>query len=100
MLKMLLIEMPDRSTWGVPVEIIARHRATYYADRFGGDVERSLTEDTLPLFESSDFEIRDWAAGNLDWADVKGHAVLVCPALPPDYEAGWLSGKTRVAEMP
>lgn len=98
--KMLLIEMPDRSKWGVPVEVIARHRAAYYAGKFDGDIERSLAEDTLPLFDADDFEIRDWATGNMDWADVQPHAALVSPAPPTDYEAGWLNGKTHVAEMP
>lgn len=97
--KMLLIDMPDNSVWGIPVEDIARNRAIYYASEFGGDVERSLAEDTLPLFESDDFEIRDWAAGNLDWADIKDRAVLVRPAPPVDYEAGWLNGKMRVENV-
>lgn len=50
--KLMTVEMPDGSKWGVPVEMIARSRAAYYANEFDGDVERSLAEDTLPLFES------------------------------------------------
>jgi hypothetical protein len=47
--KYLTIKQSDGSVWGVPVEMIARNRAEFYASEFDGDVEQSLQEDTLPL---------------------------------------------------
>jgi hypothetical protein len=44
--------MPDGSEWAYSVMDIARNRAEHYADEYGGDVERSLAEDTLPLFRA------------------------------------------------
>jgi hypothetical protein len=35
---------------GSAIQLIATHRAEYYAKEFGGDLYRSLAEDTLPLF--------------------------------------------------
>ncbi len=90
--KYMTVEMPDGSKWGVPVEIIARHRAKNYADEFGDDVERSLAEDTIPLFESSDYEIEDWAVNNMNWEDFDGHQVKLEDAPPPDFQEAWLSG--------
>lgn len=93
----LHVSMPDGSRWSVPVEIIARDRAAYYAPReFDGDIERSLTEDTIPLFESDDYEIKDWAANNMNWKDVKAHAVCVKAPSPPDFQEGWINGDKEV----
>lgn len=90
--KLMTVTMPDGSKWGVPVDMIARDRATFYADEFGGDIERSLAEDTIPLFESSDYEIYDWAVNNMDWSDFDGHHVKVSEAPQPDFEEAWLNG--------
>ena len=88
----LIVTMPDGSRWGVPVMVIARDRAKNYADEFGGDIEKSLAEDTLPLFED-DFEITDWAANNMNWSDVKDQAVRMAESEPdPDYQEGWVNG--------
>lgn len=89
----LIVEMPDGSRWGVPVMVIARHRAAEYAHEFGGDVERSLAEDTIPLFESDEFEIKDWAANNMNWSDVQQHAGRMAHStVEPDYQEGWING--------
>ena len=68
------IIMPDRSVWAVPVEVIARDRADHYKEEFDGDIERSLNEDTYPLFENNDYEVADWASNNMNWDDIVGSA--------------------------
>ena len=90
--KLMTVEMPDGSKWGVPVEMIARSRATHYAHEFDGDVERSLAEDTTPLFESDDYEIQDWAVNNMNWEDFDGHQVKVESAPTPDFQEAWMNG--------
>ncbi len=90
--KMMTVEMPDGSKWGVPVEMIARYRATHYAREFDGDVELSLAEDTIPLFESDDYEIQDWAVNNMNWSDFDGHQVKVESAPLPDFQEAWMNG--------
>ena len=98
MSKYLCITMPDESVWAVPVEIIARNRATYYAREFGGDVEKSLAKDTLPLFNDEPFEVEDWAANNMDWSDVVEHARLIKEG-DTDYQEGWVNGDKEVVEL-
>lgn len=89
----LKITMPDGSKWTVPVMIIARNRAENYKEEFGNDVEKSLAEDTIPLFETDDFEIIDWAVNNMNWSDVVAHAVqLPRGAEKVDYQEGWVNG--------
>jgi len=95
--KNLRITMPDGSQWDVPIKLIARHRASYYAKVFGEDLERNLKEDTWPLFEmeDGDYSIHDWAASNMDWDDVKKYAVQVSVG-ECDYQEGWLNGDYEV----
>ena len=90
--KYMTIEMPDGSKWGVPIEMIARNRAEHYASEFGGDVNRSLEEDTIPLFAGDDYEIQDWAVGNMNWDDFNGHQVKLSDAAAPDFQEAWLNG--------
>ena len=92
----LHVTMPDGSTWAVPVEVIARDRAKHYAHEFGGDIDRSYAEDTIPLFESDDYEIEDWAANNMNWEDIQGTAVRVSEPPDVDYQEGWVNGPKRV----
>lgn len=96
--KKYVVTMPDGSKWAVPVRLIAEDRAKHYADEFGGDVERSLKEDTIPLFEEDDYEIKDWASGNMDWSDVYSQAVMVKEPDKVDHQEGWVNGEYEVVD--
>jgi len=96
--KALRVEMPDGSRWDVPVMAIARNRAANYADEHDGDVERSLQEDTLPLFQDEPYEIEDWAANDMDWRDVMSVARMV-KAPSADYQEGWVNGEKEIVEI-
>ena len=93
--KSYITTMPDGSKWAVPVSVIAGHRAKHYAHEFGGDIEKSLQEDTGPLFESDDYAIEDWAQNNMSWDDVKDLAECIEPA-KCDFEKGWMNGDHEV----
>lgn len=85
------VELPDGSVVGVPVALIAWDRATYYARDYDGNVERSLAEDTVPLFAQDRYAIQDWAENNMNWAEVAEYQVLIkAPAL--DFQEAWLNG--------
>lgn len=93
----LRVEMEDGSLWDVPVSVIANNRASNYAGEFGGDVVQSLVEDTLPLFADDEYEIKEWAANNMNWDDVKHAAVCVDTIhVEPDYQDGWINGPKKV----
>jgi hypothetical protein len=97
-MKMLRVTMPDGSQWDVPVEIIANNRAKAYAEEFHGDVQSSLDEDTLPLFESDPYEVEDWAANQMNWTDVSAHAQCHKPS-EVDWQEGWVNGEKEVVEV-
>ncbi len=100
-MQILRLTFPDQSQWDVPVEVIARHRANAYKAEFDDDVERSLLEDTGPLFEESSFEIIDWAANNMNWSDVAPYARLAVPApvlTDAEKQEAWMNGQKRVLQ--
>lgn len=97
--KQLVVEMPDGSKWGVPVEVIAMNRAAYYARHDGVSIEESLNNDTLPLFDADSFEVEDWAVNNMNWSDVEHLAVCISKG-ETDYEDGWCNGEKEVIEIP
>lgn len=93
MKKYMTVEMPDSSVWAVPTEMIARNHAAHYAHQFGNDINKSLQEGTIPLFEADESEIEDWAINNMDWADFYGHQIRVSSPDSVDYQAGWIDGE-------
>lgn len=96
-MKYLRVNMPDYSKWDVPVSVIAQNRAECYANEFDGDVQKSLDEDTMPLFDADHYEIEDWAANNMNWSDVERVATMaVQPEI--DFQEGWVNGGKEVIE--
>ena len=87
------VTLPDGSVWGVPISMIARNRAAHYAHEFDGDIKKSLTEDTIPLFEESTFAIGDWAVNNMNWSDFDGHQVKISDAPAQDFQDAWMYGE-------
>ena len=93
------VTMPDGSVWAVPLMVIARHRAKHYASEYGGDVEESLSDDTLPLFAADKYEVHDWAANNMNWSDVADCARMVrsrAPLTLAEMQEAWVNGKHEV----
>ena len=103
-MKYLIVEMSDKTQWAIPAKLIAIHRAQYYAnhDQTGGahgeydDVFAKEVEYAM----STDYEITDWAANNMDWEDVRSHAVQL-KVLPPEfnYHRDWTSARKFVRKM-
>lgn len=87
--KYLTLALDDGSIYGIPLEVIARNRAENYKDEFANDIERSLAEDTLPLFEDDPWEATDWARNNMNWEDVSAHAVQLRGPQPIDFQSAW-----------
>lgn len=96
--KHLLIDMPDGFVYAIPVEIIARNHAEYYANKeYNSDIAESLRNDTLPLFEDIS-EIHDWASNNMNWSDVKKHAITLKKKISEsEFQDAWVNGEWKVA---
>jgi len=98
--KFLLVTMPDRSKWKIPVRIIAEDRARYYAQKNHITFEQSLKSDTLPLFEEEEYEIEDWASNNMDWSDVAIHALKITDRglTIEELQEGWVNGEKEIVD--
>ena len=95
--KLVSVTFSNGESWTIPISVIAESRALYYAATlYNGDFNLSLNEDTLPLFESDNYEIIDWAAGNMDWKDFEDNAILVSSDF--DYISEWSSCELEVLE--
>jgi hypothetical protein len=92
------LSMPNGEVWKVPIRIIAMDRARAYSSEYEGSVERSLHEDTLPLFNAQGFEIEDWAKNNMDWSDVETHAIREVEAdREKERVDGWSDGEVEIS---
>lgn len=91
--KHMTMTLENGEVWGVPVAMIARNRAAHYAKEFDGNVERSLAEDTIPLFNSSDYDIHDWAVNNMNWSDFTGHQVKLKNGQGIDFQDEWMNAE-------
>ena len=90
-----VIKLSDGSKWAVPVSVIAQNRAEFFSDNFNGDVEKSLIEDTVPLFKSDFSNIYKWAVEKMKWEQVRGYARCVSyPNLNWDKE--WINAEYEI----
>ena len=92
---MMRVQMTDGSWWAVPVQVIADNRDEYYANE---------QEDTIGfiLDESLDeYEIKDWAANNMNWEDVSTYAAKVLDPPPSfvDFDEGWSNGEKEIVGL-
>ena len=85
------VTMDDLTVWAVPVQAIADSRDEHYADD---------KEDTIGFIRNKSleqYEIKDWAANNMNWSDVKEFAAKVESAfVEPDWQEGWISGEKKL----
>jgi len=88
--------MPDGSKWDVPADIIAENRAKYYEEKEGSDAY--CEEFKIAMEEKEGLEIIDWAAGNMNWDDVKHLAMRVEDAAECDFQEGWVNGEKEITE--
>jgi len=105
--KHLQVTMPNGERWAVPISIIAQSRATYYADR-DAEKEGLSKEDRDKRYEEEysytmgdRLEIHDWAPNNMNWADVREHAVNIGAEELDDrgYQEGWINGEKKIIDL-
>jgi len=106
-MKYLQITMPNGERWGVPISVIARDRANYYADK---DTERDglskeqrdkRYEDEYRYTLEDELEIYDWAPNNMNWIDVKEHAIEIGAERLTErgYQEGWINGDKTIIDL-
>lgn len=86
-MKVLEIKHEDGTVWHVDAAVVARDRAEYYAEHDTGETSGDEYEDVLgtelKFALNHERELRDWAANQMLWPELKEHAVKVDEELPP-----------------
>jgi hypothetical protein len=89
-MKVLKITHEDGSVWRVPAEVVAQERAEYYARNDvrseGGEAYDTTVEKEIAYALRVDRELRDWAANNMLWEELRPMAVQVEPSDTPPRE--------------
>lgn len=94
-MKYLELLCEDGSRYRIPAQIIAENRARYYAEKDGGT---DTYADELAYTLSSDYELTDWATGNMNWPDVEAVAVKVESAASLDMQEQWNCGEKEIVD--
>ena len=86
------ITMPNGEIYGIPAHVIADNYANYYAAK--GEDYLENYDAMLYWFDTNDYQFADWTKDNMDWDDVKEHAVLL-ESLKKfcDFQDGWVNGE-------
>ena len=85
------VEFSDGSIFRIPIGIIALDRADYFAKKEGGNdpVKYSTVyEEEYQYTLSSDAELLDWAANNMNWSNLEDYAIEV-DKKGVDFEQEW-----------
>lgn len=73
----IYFRLEDGREFRLPILVVAKHRAEFYSKYDGISFEESLNEDTIPLFKSAPYEIKDWLVSNMDYQDYKNKLEFV-----------------------
>ena len=85
------VTMPNGDIYGIPAHVIADNYANYYATK-GEDYQENY-DAMVYWFATNDYEFADWAKNNMDWDDVKEHAVLLeSQTKSCDFQDWWVNG--------
>lgn len=94
--------MPDGSEWDVPADLVAHNRAAYYANKdtgeTSGEKHTALYKKEMEYTLRDHYELKDWAANNMNWEDVQSSATMH-KAGSVDYQEGWVNGEKSVVEV-
>lgn len=94
--KHIYVDMPDGFTYVIPVMVVAEHKAWRMKQHHDNDFSKAMTKEVLPEFENDKYEIKDWAKNNMNWQDVKEHAIVLKRKAEYDYQEHWVNGEFEI----
>lgn len=94
-MKYLRFTMENGEVWDVPAIIIAESRAKYYAKT---DRDTTFQEEVDYAMED-EYACSKWAQGDMNWSEIKSHAIKRESAEKPDYQHLYCNAETEFAEV-
>lgn len=93
-MKVLTVRFSNGRRFRIPAEVIAKHRANYYANR----EEDTEFADELEYGLSDEYVLIDWASNNMNWDDVKDEATEIEPD-ECEKRDEWTNAEKEVREV-
>ncbi len=91
-MKHFFITFSNNETWKVPIDVIAENRADYYACKVDGYEQGSDGWDEEVQAGLNDCkELEDWMSNNMDWENIKAHAILEISEEEYNYDSGFFN---------
>lgn len=98
MKRIYAVKMNNGDVYGIPASVIADNYAKHY-QRHGEEYQENY-DTMMNWFDEDDYEFADWAKNNMDWDDVKEHAVLLERRQPPvDFQDGWVNAEYEYRQI-
>lgn len=97
-MKYLYVTFSDGNTFRIPIGVIAKSRAWYYAcnvDGFEEDSKEYLDELKFSLEDTG--ELISWACNNMNWEDVEEYKELVKSENRHIYTKEWSNASKVIA---
>jgi hypothetical protein len=82
--KVIALTALDGSKWHIPAKVVEGSYNAYYKGKRVAD----------------DDDLIDWAQNNMNWSDVKAHAVQVQEADENNMEDSWVNGEMEAIDAP
>lgn len=94
--KYFQVTFSDGITYSIPVDLIVDSYVNYYSTKNKDGVQLAK-EWAIKLFNNDPFEIEDWAQNNMDWEDVKDHAIIIFESKPVvNYDKEWCNAEVKI----
>lgn len=97
---MLNVTFSNGKVFEIPAEVIAKHRAKYYAEKetdSAQEFEERFEEEVAYALED-DFALIDWASNNMDWEDVQDDAVQIRTE-PVEKSEEWVNADKDIVKV-
>ena len=97
MQKYIQIKFGNGERYIVPASVIAKSRADYYAINVDGYEENSSEwKSEYDYSLGDDGELMDWIQNNMDWVDLKEHAIKQDAKSDYDYDKEFFGAEIQI----
>ena len=101
-MKCIIITMPDKEQFRVPLEYIAKNRAEYYAkqdEKAGhGTFDENFAAEVKYVLNDS-YEGIDWLKNNMDWEDIEDVATRIDNVADKNYHEAFFESECEIKDI-
>lgn len=98
----LLITLPNKEKFILPMIVVALNHANHFKNKFGMNLDRSLNDNSLPMFANEPHKAKRWLQDNMIWEDIELHVRKINNVIPYhgyDYSYGFLACDINIVRV-